>query len=575
MPFLLSYIMNRIFLLSLLLISGSVFAQPSEADFLLLQKDYIWYADGSSDMHCRQVIRYNTHVSFNRLYGETFIVFNPLGQQLTINEAYTVQAGGNKVTTPPNAFNEVLPRFAAGAPAYHHLREMVVTHTGLELGATAYLDYTLHTNAGSLPELDQCLALQEESPVKEYRITVTVPDAKKLNYQLHGTKVNPAITKKDGTTRYEWTFKNVPASSRESYQPEDRRNVSHLIFSTWTSQQDALQWLSSQMNTGDGKEIQAVFGKIAVKENDGTDPVYRLTNAYRYLTDNIAYTPIPAEYAGYRFRDASQVVKQACGTAGEKAALLLAIAKDLGTDARPVAVYPSFVDGSAGSLHAIADIAVAVKAGENDFIISPVQYSGKCLSVSRPNWRYVPMTENNAEIIAQNCNRLVMYMDIVANPQEIKTSGYSDTTIGDCDLAGEIVEDREKHKSGSLPVTGDDEYFGFTLLETPGGANSWALPYLASQRTTTLEIPYPVVETYSYTIWAQADFELMNREMTIEKKNVLGSVNIRIEKLALNYYKITRNLSLRKSIITPAEYGDFMELMSVWRNPNHRTVMFK
>ena len=568
--------MKKIFLLILLFTFSYVSAQTSEADFLLLQKDYIWYADGSSDMHCRQVIKYNTHVSFNRLYGETFIVYNPQQQQLKINEAYTVQADGKKITTPPNAFNEVLPRFAADAPAHNHLREMVVTHTGLELGATSYLDYTLHSKTGYFPELDRCLALQEESPVKEYKITVTVPDAKKLVYQLHGAKTNPIISKKDGNTRYEWTFKNVPASSRELYQPEDRRNIPHLIFSTWATQQAALQWLENQMNTGDIKDIQAVFGKIPVKENDGTDPIYRLTNAYRYLTDNIAYTPIPAEYAGYRFRNASQVVIQACGTAGEKAALLMAIAKDLGIDARPVAVYPSFVDGSAGSLHTIAEIAVAVKVEGNDFILSPVQYSGKCLSISRPNWRYVPMTGNNMEIVAKNCNRLVMFMDIVASPQQIKTSGYSAAIIADCDSVDKVqAEDREKHKTGSLPVTGDDEYFGFILPDASGGANSWALPYLSLQRSTTLEIPYPVVETYSYTIRSQADFELINKGMTIEKTNGLGTVNIKIEKLALNYYKMTRNLNLRKSIITSAEYGAFMELMSVWRNPNYRTVMFK
>ena len=568
--------MNRIFLLSLLFICGSVFAQPSEADFLLLQKDYVLYPDGSSDMRCRQKVKYNTHFSFNRLYGETFIVYHPQRQRLTINESYTVQAGGNKTVTPPNAFNEVLPRFATGAPAHSHLREMVVTHTGLEIGATAYLDYTLHTEAGYMPELDRCLALQEESPVREYRVTVTAPDAKKLAYQLHGAKQNPKITRKDGVTRYEWIFKNVPASSRELYQPEDRRNVPHLIFSTWTSQQAALQWLAGQMNSGDVGEIQAVFGKIPVREKDESDPIYRLTNAYRYLTDNIACTPVPAEHAGYRFRDAAQVVRQAYGTAGEKAALLLAIARDLGIDAHPVAVYPSFVDGSAGSLHAIVDIAVAVEAGENSFIISPVQYSGKCLSVSRPNWRYVSMTGNNAETVAQKCSRMVLYMDMVANPQQIKTSGYSFATAGDCAPADDTqAEDPERYKAGSLPVTGNDEYFGFTLPEAPGGANSWALPYLAAQRATALEIPYPVVESYSYTVWAQADFELINREITVEKRNSLGAVSIQFEKRALNYYRVTRSLNLRKSIITPAEYGAFMELMSAWRNPDFRTVMFK
>ena len=567
--------MKKIFLLFLLFAYSYAFAQPSEADFVLLQKDYVLHADGSSDMHCRQVVKYNTHLSFNRLYGETFIVYHPQQQQLKINESYTIQASGNKITTPPNAFNEVLPRFAADAPAHNHLREMVVTHTGLELGATAYLDYTLHTNAGYEPELDRCLALQEESPVKEYRITVTVPDAKKLAYQLHGANANPKIVKKDGATRYEWTFRNVSATLRELYQPEDGRNIPRLIFSTWPSQQAALQWLAGQMKTGDTRDIQAVFGNIPAKEKDETDPIYRLTNAYKFLTGNIAYTPVPAEYAGYRFRDAAQVVKQACGTAGEKAALLLALAKDAGMDARTVAVYPSYFDGLAGSLHAIANIAVAVKADGNEMVLSPVTYSGTCLTISRPNWRYLPMTGNNAEIVATKYNNAVLFMDIVAQPQQIKTSGFS--FMNTVDAASSTVQenDPEKHTIGSLPVTGKDDYFFFTLPEVPGGANSWTLPYLSQQRTTTMEIPYPVVESYTYTLRAIADMEFINKEINIEKRNALGEVKILIEKRALNYYQVTRTFNLRKSIIAPAEYGAFMELMSVWRNTNYRMVMFR
>ena len=565
--------MKKIFLFFLLFVSCYAFAQTSEADFVLLQKDFVLYPDGSSELHCRQVVKYNTHLSFNRLYGETFIVYNPRFQQLKINDSYTVQADGNKITTPPNAFNEVLPRFAADAPAHNHLREMVVTHTGLELGATAFLDYVLFSKSGYEPELDRCLALQEESPVKEYRVSVTVPDAKKFVYQLHGTKANPKIVKKNGTTRYEWTFRNVPASSREYYQPEDGRNIPHLIFSTWPSQQEALKWLSGQMNTGDIKEIQAVFGRIAVKEKDENDVNYRLTNSYKYLTDNIAYTPIPAEYAGYRFRDASQVVRQSCGTAGEKAALLLALAKDAGIDARPVAVYPSYIDGSVGSLHAISDIAVVVNVEEIVFLLSPVKYTGTCLSISRPNWRYVPMVGDQTEIIAKKCNNAVLFMDIVAEQQQVKTQGYSYMTTGICDFSSRENKP-EKHVAGSLSLAGEDKFFSFTLPEVPGGANSWALLYLAPQRTTTLEIPYPVVESYSYTLKSLSGLEFINKEITVERKNLLGTVSIRIEMQAPNHYQVTRSLNLRKSIISPAEYTFFMELMNVWRERNFRMVMF-
>ena len=87
----------------------------------------------------------------NSLYGETFIVYDPAYQQLKINESYTRQVDGTIVTTPANAFVEVLPSAAANAPAYNGLKEMVVVHTGLELGATIYLDYTVTTDAGALP----------------------------------------------------------------------------------------------------------------------------------------------------------------------------------------------------------------------------------------------------------------------------------------------------------------------------------------------------------------------------------------------------------------------------------------
>ena len=51
--------------------------------------------------------------------------------------------------------------------AYNHIKEMVITHTGLELGATIYLDYTLSSKPSflSTPDIDE--VLQELSPVKE------------------------------------------------------------------------------------------------------------------------------------------------------------------------------------------------------------------------------------------------------------------------------------------------------------------------------------------------------------------------------------------------------------------------
>ena len=131
----------------LFLIVNPLFSQTPgyDAEYQKLVKEYILQKDGSWDFHYRKEIKLLTHYSFHRLFGETFIVYNPLYQQLKINEAFTVMADGKKVIVPQNAFNGVLPGFAANIPAYNHLREMVVTHTGTEVGSVITLDYTIHS----------------------------------------------------------------------------------------------------------------------------------------------------------------------------------------------------------------------------------------------------------------------------------------------------------------------------------------------------------------------------------------------------------------------------------------------
>ena len=90
--------------------------------------------------------------------------------------------------TPDNAFVEVLPAAAANAPAFNALREMVVVHTGLELGATVNLDYSITSKPGYLPEINVCRQLEQSSPVKEYEISITVPQGQRLEYSLDNLK---------------------------------------------------------------------------------------------------------------------------------------------------------------------------------------------------------------------------------------------------------------------------------------------------------------------------------------------------------------------------------------------------
>ena len=154
------------FLLCLLLMATTAFG-ASEAEYKKLAKTWTLNADGSQEFRYNMELTLFTHTAMNGTYGESFIVYNPQYQELKINSSYTRQKDGTIIKTPDNAFVEVLPRNAADAPAYNHLKEMVVVHTGLELGATIYLDYTVTSKPGYLPEVDIFEELLQSSPVKE------------------------------------------------------------------------------------------------------------------------------------------------------------------------------------------------------------------------------------------------------------------------------------------------------------------------------------------------------------------------------------------------------------------------
>ena len=186
----------------------------SEAEFRKLSKTYTLRADGSQEMRVQKELTLFTHAAMNGLYGETFIVYNPDFQKLEIHASYTRQKDGTVVQTPANAFVEVLPAAAANAPAYNQLKEMVVVHTGLELGATIVLDYSIVSKAGYLPELDVCCPVKELSPIKEFTFRLNVPAGKSVHYELLNASAQPSIAQRDGMKSFTWTLKEVPDSGR-------------------------------------------------------------------------------------------------------------------------------------------------------------------------------------------------------------------------------------------------------------------------------------------------------------------------------------------------------------------------
>ena len=233
----------------------------SEAEFGKLHKTYILHTDGSQEMRVQKELTLFTHTAMNRLYGESFIVYNPEFQGLKIHESYPRQKDGNIVQTPENAFVEVLPSAAADAPAYNGLKEMVVVHTGLELGATIYLDYSVITRPGYLPELDVCEQIEELSPIREYVLSVSVPENKPLHYELLNGKAVPVVKPAGGVKTVTWALKNVQPRPSMLAVSLPAGNVQAIVASTYASKADALKVIKRQFESND-KEVSELAKRL-------------------------------------------------------------------------------------------------------------------------------------------------------------------------------------------------------------------------------------------------------------------------------------------------------------------------
>ena len=214
-----------------LLFTVTLTALPQDdARYLEKEITFTLHPDGSWQREYHHKVKLETYYAVSRLMGETFIEYNPRYQELKVLKSETTMKDGKKVPAPPNALNQVLPRRAHYFPHYSHLREMVVTHTGLERGAVIELHYLIKTKPGFMPYFSAREFIRDRLPINRLVIKISVPTGKKLKYKVFHTEIEPGIEEGSSRTLYTFTVKNL-----ESYleEPLNRRmNRPVIVVST-------------------------------------------------------------------------------------------------------------------------------------------------------------------------------------------------------------------------------------------------------------------------------------------------------------------------------------------------------
>lgn len=532
-------------ILGMLLLAVLPVKAESEAEFRKLSKTYTLRADGSQELRVQKELTLFTHAAMNGLYGETFIVYDPEFQELTIHESYTRQKDGTVIKTPSNALVEVLPSSAANAPAYNHLKEMVVVHTGLELGATIYLDYSIVSKAGYLPELDVCCPVKELSPVKEFIFRLNVPAGKSVRYELLNASAKPVIAQGNGMKSFIWTLKDV--APRPYAYPSGRGNLGLVqavasgmmpvfVASTWPGYTEAVKYLQKQFAVGNTSVVEGKVAELTQGLEGNPQAMRNAIANYMAGLYQLGHCNVSLQDAGYRLRPASEVITSAYGTQAELVNLDVTLQRAAGLEAEVAvcALHPS-VDGNRGLATVMSLVCQSKKMPEK------VALTGTEEACLQP---FMTITDLQGQ---------KLMLEPYLGAKEVRTT---DTLEVKSDKLQELADGWGiVPLSDPTPVRSLYAYAGNTSI-----SEKILLPRTVDCALETI-VRLPEGMKWS----GHADKEISNAcgKVVFSYKAVKGGV------------KVTRSIRIDRQLQTPANYKELYALLSEWRDTNNHTLVVK
>ena len=335
----------------------NAFSANHDARYIKLKKEYTFKPDGSYTLNYEHKLEHKTYHSFHRLFGENFIVYNPQFQSLKINRMQTTMANGKVIIGPENAHNEVLPSWAANSGAYNHMREMVVTHTGLEIGAIVDLSYTIESQPSTLGFTQIMEPLRISMPVDEFELVFNVPDSIVFTISEKITKFKPVITNQDGIQTYKFLFTNLPAT--EQFGIIDQSFVPHIIAQTGTKTfVDFLAIIDKTENSS---------SQIT---NDQMDVIIDIQNE----VTKIKTIPVPIEYQLFPVQNPEVTIRRNSGTPLEKTLVFQKWLAEKGIPSKIAFKIPeSLFDENLSTFLPTTEILLVVQINNSPVAFSPVR----------------------------------------------------------------------------------------------------------------------------------------------------------------------------------------------------------
>ena len=119
-----------------------------------------------------------------------------------------------------------------------------------------------------------------------------------------------------------------------------------------------------------------------------------------------------------------------------------------------------------------------------------------------------------------------------------------------------------------------DNYIRYELPQFSQSFNNCEFNVSKTNRKTPFNLQNKFCEKYSYEIDIPKNFECINPDTIIERKNEIGKLIIKF-KNEDNKLVVMKKLTINKSSINPMEYKNFRKIIVLWQNPNYNKIVLR
>lgn len=290
--------------------------------------------DGRMTRRVRVETKLNSLLARSRL-ADPRIRYNQDFQELVVFTSTTTTLDGRVIDSPPYALNSAVADDVAASPAFSAERELVVTFTGVEAGATIVLDYELTDREPWRPSIDGRFYFSDHYPVTRSRIRIRRPG----RMPLHTLVVNPvrAVQQLEPTheaadTVEEWVAEDLPSFTRDD---GDRpRWEPHLLFSAAAGWEEVLGPAREALASAATDEKVGALHKALGSDLKDTDPQ---TRRLAVVVRNFAslFRPLSLEHSAavWKVRPLGEVAASRQATPLEAGLLMVTLLRRSGMEA--------------------------------------------------------------------------------------------------------------------------------------------------------------------------------------------------------------------------------------------------